>query len=192
MSDAVRVRFAPSPTGKLHVGGARSALFNWALARQAHGRFVLRIEDTDAERNRPEWVHGIISALAAIGIGRDDPAFEGPYFQSDSTGLHREASLGLFAKGTAYYCDCTREDLVRRTGSPQRGLTGTAGTVACAVRRAGHCGSAPPTSAVPSWTTWCGGAPSSPTTPLRTSSSPAATARRCSCWPMRWMTSARA
>ena len=124
MSDAVRVRFAPSPTGKLHVGGARSALFNWALARQAHGRFVLRIEDTDAERNRSEWVHGIISALAAIGIGRDDPAFEGPYFQSDSTGLHREASLGLFAKGTAYYCDCTREDLVRRTGSPQRGYDG--------------------------------------------------------------------
>jgi glutamyl-tRNA synthetase len=81
MSDTVGVRFAPSPTGKLHVGGARSALFNWALARQAYGRFVLRIEDTDAERSRPEWVDGIISALAAIGIGRDDPAFEGPYFQ---------------------------------------------------------------------------------------------------------------
>ena len=78
MSNAIRVRFAPSPTGMFHVGGARSALFNWALARQAHGRFVLRIEDTDAERNRPEWVEGIISALAAIGISRDDPAFEGP------------------------------------------------------------------------------------------------------------------
>jgi len=65
MPDAIRVRFAPSPTGMFHVGGARSALFNWALARQAHGRFVLRIEDTDAERNRPEWVENIISALRA-------------------------------------------------------------------------------------------------------------------------------
>ena len=124
MSDAIGVRFAPSPTGMFHVGGARSALFNWALARQAHGRFVLRIEDTDAERNRPEWVEGIISALAAIGIGRDDPAFEGPYFQSHSAGLHREASLRLFAEGRAYYCDCTRENLVRRSGSPQRGYDG--------------------------------------------------------------------
>jgi len=99
MPDAIGGRFAPSPTGMFHVGGARSALFNWALARQAHGRFVLRIEDTDAVRNRPEWVEGIISALAAIGISRDDPAFEGPYFQSHSTGLHREASLRLFAEG---------------------------------------------------------------------------------------------
>src|SRR5215471_19793047 len=95
MSDAVRVRFAPSPTGMFHVGGARSALFNWALARQAHGRFVLRIEDTDAGRNRPEWVEGIISALAEIGISGDDPAFEGPYFQSHSSGAQREVSLRL-------------------------------------------------------------------------------------------------
>ena len=124
MSDAIRVRFAPSPTGMFHAGGARSALFNWALAHQAHGRFILRIEDTDAERNRPEWVEGIISALAAIGISRDDPTFEGPYFQSHSTGLHREASLRLFAEGRAYYCDCSREDLVRRTGSQQRGYDG--------------------------------------------------------------------
>ena len=124
MSDAIRVRFAPSPTGMLHVGGARSALFNWALARQAHGRFVLRIEDTDAARNRPEWAEGIISALAAIGISRDDPAFEGPYFQSHSVGVHREASLRLFAAGKAYYCGCTREDLARRTGSQQRGYDG--------------------------------------------------------------------
>ncbi len=124
MSDAVRVRFAPSPTGMLHVGGARSALFNWALARQAHGRFVLRIEDTDVARNRPEWAEGIITALAAIGISRDDPVFEGPYFQSHSVGVHREASLRLFAAGKAYYCGCTREDLARRTGSQQRGYDG--------------------------------------------------------------------
>ena len=124
MSDAIRVRFAPSPTGMFHVGGARSALFNWALARQGHGRFILRIEDTDVERNRPEWVDGIISALAAIGISSDDPAFEGPYLQSHSAGVQREASLRLFADGRAYYCDCTREDLAGRTGAQQRGYDG--------------------------------------------------------------------
>ena len=124
MPDAIRVRFAPSPTGMFHVGGARSALYNWALARQAHGRFVLRIEDTDAERNRPEWVEGIISALAAIGISSEDPVFEGPYFQSHSAGAHREASLRLFTEGKAYYCDCTREQVLSRTGSQQRGYDG--------------------------------------------------------------------
>lgn len=124
MPDAIRVRFAPSPTGLFHVGGARSALFNWALARQGRGRFVLRIEDTDAERNRPEWVAGIISALAAIGISRGDPAFEGPYFQSRSAGAHREAALRLASGGQAYYCDCSREDLARRTGAQQRGYDG--------------------------------------------------------------------
>jgi glutamyl-tRNA synthetase len=124
MPGSIRVRFAPSPTGMFHVGGARSALFNWALARQGHGRFVLRIEDTDAERNRPEWVEGIISALGAIGISGDDPAFEGPYFQSHSAEAHREASLRLFADGRAYYCDCTREDLARQTGPQQRGYDG--------------------------------------------------------------------
>jgi glutamyl-tRNA synthetase len=123
MSDAIRVRFAPSPTGMFHVGGARSALFNWALARQARGRFVLRIEDTDAARNRPEWVEGIISALAAVGISSADPAFEGPYFQSHSAEAQREAALRLFGEGKAYYCDCTRE-VARRAGSQQRGYDG--------------------------------------------------------------------
>jgi glutamyl-tRNA synthetase len=124
MPAAIRVRFAPSPTGLFHVGGARSALFNWALARHARGRFVLRIEDTDAERNRPEWAAGIISALAAIGISGDDPAFEGPYFASRSAGAHREAALRLASGGQAYYCDCSREDLAWRTGAQQRGYDG--------------------------------------------------------------------
>jgi glutamyl-tRNA synthetase len=124
MPAAIRVRFAPSPTGLFHVGGARSALFKWALARQARGRFVLRIEDTDAERNRPEWAAGIISALAAIGISGDDPAFEGPYFASRSAGAHREAALRLASGGQAYYCDCSREDLAWRTGAQQRGYDG--------------------------------------------------------------------
>ena len=73
-----RVRFAPSPTGYFHVGGARSALFNWLFARQHDGTFVLRIEDTDEERNRAEWTDGIISALEWLGM----PPDEGPYFQS--------------------------------------------------------------------------------------------------------------
>lgn len=124
MSNTIRVRFAPSPTGMFHVGGARSALFNWALARQQGGKFVLRIEDTDAERNRPEWVAGIISALAAIGISDQDPAFEGPYFQSHNTEGQREAALKLYAEGKAYYCDCTRDQLVQRTGSQHLGYDG--------------------------------------------------------------------
>jgi glutamyl-tRNA synthetase len=119
-----RVRFAPSPTGMFHVGGARSALFNWAVARQQGGAFVLRIEDTDAERNRPEWVDGIIAALAAIGISAADPAFEGPFFQSQNAGRHRAAALDLFTAGRAYYCDCTRETREARSGPDQRGYDG--------------------------------------------------------------------
>ncbi|MET9241303.1 glutamate--tRNA ligase [Nonomuraea sp. NPDC003709] len=120
----VRVRFAPSPTGMFHVGGARSALYNWAVARQSGGTFVLRIEDTDTARNRPEWTQGIIDALAAIGISTADPAFEGPYFQSDNVERHREAALQLYAAGRAYYCDCTREQLKERTGSEHLGYDG--------------------------------------------------------------------
>ena len=125
MSDApVRVRFAPSPTGMFHVGGARSALYNWAEARRRGGTFVLRIEDTDAARNQPEWIDGILSALAAIGINDSDPTFEGPYFQSQNADRHREAALGLHAGGRAYYCDCTREQVQERTGSQQKGYDG--------------------------------------------------------------------
>ena len=79
----VRVRFAPSPTGYLHVGGARTALFNWLYARKNNGTMILRIEDTDAERNKPELVEGIISALSWLGIDWD----EGPFYQSQRTAL---------------------------------------------------------------------------------------------------------
>ncbi len=120
----VRVRFAPSPTGMFHVGGARSALYNWAVARQTGGVFVLRIEDTDAARNKPEWIDGIINALAAIGIHKDDPTFEGPYFQSQQADRHREAAAQLRDAGRAYYCDCTREQLAERTGSEHLGYDG--------------------------------------------------------------------
>ncbi|WP_425567017.1 glutamate--tRNA ligase [Sphaerisporangium flaviroseum] len=107
-----------------HVGGARSALFNWALAEQSGGRFVLRVEDTDAARNRPEWTEGIISALAWIGITGDSPYFEGPYFQSAYEEQHRAAAAKLLADGKAYHCTCTRDDVKARTGSEHQGYDG--------------------------------------------------------------------
>src|SRR5258708_33967620 len=100
-----RVRFAPSPTGYLHVGGARTALFNWLFARGCGGMMVLRIEDTDIERNRPELVEGILDGLRWLGVNWD----EGPYFQSQRLDLHREAALKLAASGAAYFCDCPPE-----------------------------------------------------------------------------------
>jgi glutamyl-tRNA synthetase len=116
------VRFAPSPTGVLHVGSARSALFNWVVARQSGGAMVLRIEDTDASRNRPEWTDGIIRALDWLGIS---PAtYEGPYFQSAFLAEHQAAADRLYRQGRAYYCDCTREDIVARTGDQHRGYDG--------------------------------------------------------------------
>jgi glutamyl-tRNA synthetase len=107
-----------------HVGSARAALFNWALAEGSGGRFILRIEDTDATRNRPEWTEGIISALSWIGINGDNPVFEGPYFQSAYEPQHREAVAKLLADGKAYHCDCTREQVQARTGSEHRGYDG--------------------------------------------------------------------
>jgi len=113
-----------------HVGGARSALFNWAFAKHAGldggpgGTFVLRVEDTDAARNKPEWTEGILSALAELGMHAEDPTFEGPYFQSDNADLHRQAAEELYRSGRAYYCDCTRDDVVARTGSQHLGYDG--------------------------------------------------------------------
>lgn len=109
-----RYRFAPSPTGFLHVGGARTALWNWALARKEGGTFVLRIEDTDEARNRPEWTQGIIDALAWLGIHADDPHFEGPYFQSQYSDQHITAAQRLYDQGAAYYCDMTPADIEAR------------------------------------------------------------------------------
>jgi glutamyl-tRNA synthetase len=116
------VRFAPSPTGQLHVGSARSALFNWVVARQSGGALVLRVEDTDASRNRPEWTAGIVTSLAWLGITGDQ--YEGPFLQSDSLALHQEAAQRLRDDGRAYYCDCTREAIIERTGDSHRGYDG--------------------------------------------------------------------
>ena len=104
-SSGVRVRFAPSPTGYLHVGGARTALFNWLFARRVGGTMILRIEDTDIERNRPELVEGILDGLRWLGVDWD----EGPYFQSQRLDLHRAAAEKLIASGHAYFCDCLAE-----------------------------------------------------------------------------------
>jgi glutamyl-tRNA synthetase len=99
------VRFAPSPTGYLHVGGARTALFNWLFARGRGGTMVLRIEDTDVERNKPELVEGILDGLRWLGVDWD----EGPHFQSQRLDMHREAALKMAASGAAYFCDCPPE-----------------------------------------------------------------------------------
>ena len=111
---APRFRFAPSPTGFFHVGGARTALYNWALAKRTGGTFVLRIEDTDEARNQPEWTQGIIDALEWIGISRSDPTFEGPYFQSQYANEHVAAAERLHAAGHAYYCDLTPDQIQER------------------------------------------------------------------------------
>jgi len=102
---SVRVRFAPSPTGYLHVGGARTALFNWLFARKNRGTMILRIEDTDAERNKPELVTGIIDGLQWLGVDWD----EGPFYQSQRTQLYRDAAEKLLAKGSAFLCYCPPE-----------------------------------------------------------------------------------
>jgi glutamyl-tRNA synthetase len=106
-----RVRFAPSPTGYFHVGSARTALFNWLYARQCGGTFVLRIEDTDTERNRDQWTNGILSALSWLGMEPD----EGPYHQSERTHHYRTAIDLLWSQGALYACDCSREAVDART-----------------------------------------------------------------------------
>jgi glutamyl-tRNA synthetase len=105
-----------------HVGGARSALQNWIYAKQHGGVFVLRIEDTDASRNRPEWTEGILSALDWLGIVRG--TYDGPHYQSEYAEDHRQACDKLYAEGKAYYCDCTREDIELRQGKNFRGYDG--------------------------------------------------------------------
>jgi glutamyl-tRNA synthetase len=104
------------------VGSARSVLYNWAVALRNRGTLVLRIEDTDAARNHPQWINGIISAMAWLGI--DGSQYEGPFLQSANLASHTEAAQRLYQQGRAYYCDCTREDVIARTGDQYRGYDG--------------------------------------------------------------------
>ena len=123
---APRVRFAPSPTGYLHVGGARTALFNWLFARRLGGVLVLRIEDTDVERSSQEMVDGILDGLRWLGLDWDEgPKIGGsfgPYFQSERLDRHRAMAAQLVAQGHAYYCYCTTEELkAKRDAAEQSG-----------------------------------------------------------------------
>jgi len=107
MPDKIRTRFAPSPTGYLHIGGARTALFNWLFSRHTGGEFVLRIEDTDQQRSTDESTKAILDAMAWMGLNWD----EGPHFQAQRVDLHREMVQKLIHEGKAYYCTCTPEEL---------------------------------------------------------------------------------
>ena len=111
----VRVRFAPSPTGKLHIGGARTAIYNWAFARANGGTFILRIDDTDPTRSTDENTQIILRAMRWLGLdwdeGPDAGGDFGPYFQTERLDLYRKAAQRLVAEGKAYYCFCTPEEL---------------------------------------------------------------------------------
>ena len=103
----VRTRFAPSPTGYLHVGGARTALFSWLYARKHGGKFVLRIEDTDLERSTEESVNAILEGMTWLGLEYE----EGPFFQTHRFDRYNQAIDQLLDKGLAYRCNCSRERL---------------------------------------------------------------------------------
>jgi glutamyl-tRNA synthetase len=108
--EEVRVRFPPSPTGYLHIGGARTALFNWLFAKQHGGKLILRIEDTDEERSTQASIDGIIEGLQWLGIDWD----EGPYFQTEFAHEHVAAAHRLLEAGHAYKCFCTKEELEQK------------------------------------------------------------------------------
>ena len=105
--EKIRTRFAPSPTGYLHIGGARTALFNWLFSRHYGGEFVLRIEDTDQQRSTDESTKAILDAMTWMGLNWD----EGPHFQAQRVDLHREMVQKLIKESKAYYCTCTSEEL---------------------------------------------------------------------------------
>ncbi len=115
----LRVRFAPSPTGYLHIGGARTALFNYLLAKKEAGKFILRIEDTDVARSTQESVDAILDAMNWLGLSYD----EGPFYQSDRFELYREKVQQLLTQGRAYRCYCSAEELdAKREKAKEKGL----------------------------------------------------------------------
>ena len=107
LTDKIRVRFAPSPTGHLHIGGARTALFNWLYARHNNGTFILRIEDTDTTRSTDEYIEAIIEGMKWLGLDWD----EGPFRQTDRFDIYRSYADKLVKQGRAYYCYCSPEEL---------------------------------------------------------------------------------
>src|SRR6185503_4556986 len=128
--ESVRVRFAPSPTGHLHVGGARTALFNWLFARHHGGAFLLRIEDTDRDRSTDEAIHQILDAMTWLGLDwdregpEDDGTYRGVFRQTSRFDIYRTHAERLLAEGRAYRCYCTPEELdARREAAQARGET---------------------------------------------------------------------
>lgn len=116
----VRVRFAPSPTGFLHIGGVRTALFNWLFARQQNGRFILRIEDTDQSRSTDESIQAIVEGMKWVGLDWD----EGPFRQTERMELYRSHGLKLLEQGQAYWCVCKPEELeARRKEAEAKGVS---------------------------------------------------------------------
>jgi glutamyl-tRNA synthetase len=115
----VRTRFAPSPTGFLHIGGARTALFSWAYAKKHGGKFILRIEDTDVERSTPAAVQAILDGMAWLGLDYD----EGPFYQMQRMEIYKKVIQSMLENGTAYYCYCSKDELeVLRESQMQQGL----------------------------------------------------------------------
>src|SRR5437899_3615594 len=124
MPDTVRVRFAPSPTGSFHVGGARTALFNWAFARRHQGVFVLRIEDTDRSRSTEASIGQILEALRWLGLDWDEGPPTPGYRQTERSEIYRAHAERLLAEGRAYRCRCTKETLdALRQAAKERGET---------------------------------------------------------------------
>ena len=119
----IRLRFPPSPTGYLHIGGARTAIYNWLFAKKHNATLILRIEDTDVERSTKESIDGIINGLNWLGITWD----EGPYFQSDHINDHIETAHKLVETGHAYKCFCTKEELdIKRQAAVEQKAKGSA------------------------------------------------------------------
>lgn len=115
----VRTRFAPSPTGFLHIGGARTALFSWAYAKKHHGQFILRIEDTDVERSTPQAVQAILDGMHWLGLDYD----EGPFYQMQRMEIYKKVIQSMLDNGTAYYCYCSKDELeALRESQMQQGL----------------------------------------------------------------------
>ena len=116
MSEPIKVRFAPSPTGFLHIGGVRTALFNWLFARHHGGQFVLRIEDTDHERSTEESITEILESMRWLGLDWD----EGPHRQTERQELYSEKVDQLFKESKAYHCYCTPEELDQKRNEAQK------------------------------------------------------------------------
>ncbi len=114
--DEIRTRFAPSPTGHLHIGGVRTALFNWLYAKKNKGKFILRIEDTDRERSKQEFTDSILDSLDWLGLNWD----EGPFYQSKRGDIYKETIKKLLDSGKAYRCICTKEELDERRKQAQK------------------------------------------------------------------------